>query len=363
MKAKDAGTGMSASLEAELLALTPVLEALGYTLEEEQLHIGGERYLMSPTKLVLMGQSKDGKRVVIKAAHSKEGKAEMKGEKQARDLLAKLSFANDSLHMPAELHFGEHGEYLVFITEYIEQEKIFVDRPLEEQFFLTLRAFEAQEMFHASTYEHLREIRDVFKKVSAKEYIQEFASFKEETLTKCPDERLAAVLEKSESFLREHEATIDRYANHLTHTDFVPHNLRLHGRIIYLLDYAALCFANRHESWARFLNYMVVHNPALEKLLVEHLRSTRGADEYLSLRLMRVFKLGFLLRYYARSLEKTSGNLSELTRLRIMLWTQVLECILEDKEVPSTLIEEYIHTRNGLRSEEEKVRQREFAVA
>ena len=39
---------------------------------------------------------------------------------------------------------------------------------------------------------------------------------------------------------------------------------------------------------------MVHHNPDLEKILSEYVRANRGEEEYLSLRLMRVYKLGFL---------------------------------------------------------------------
>ncbi len=78
---------------------------------------------------------------------------------------------------------------------------------------------------------------------------------------------------------------------------------------------------------------------------------------------MRVYKVGYLIEYYTRSLEKTEGDLHDLTQKRITFWHRVLESLLEDKPLSQELLVEYKEKRDHLRSEEEKKRQKEFAVA
>ena len=130
-----------------------------------------------------------------------------------------------------------------------------------------------------------------------------------------------------------------------------------------MLDCSSVYFGNKYEGWARFLNYMLIHNPELEKLLVAYIRDNRGKDEYLSLRLMRVYKVGELLEYYARSLPKTSDNLHVLTNVRLQFWRRVMEALLRDVPLKKEVVDQYIATRDTLRSFEEKERQREFAIA
>lgn len=337
----------------ELERIRPALLTLGYALEAEQPHISGERFLMQKEKLVLAGTDKIGNKVIIKVARLAGGKTEIKKEKSARDLLSSLAFASEVILFPKELHFGEIGEYLFLITEYIAQDKVFVEHTLEEQFFMALRAFEAQESFHATTFEHLKKVEKVFPVHHARDYFNMFEDFMKNTPS----------LEPAVEFLRANKILIDTYCNYLVHTDFVPHNLRVHGRKLYMLDAAAAEFGNKYEGWARFLNYMVIHNPALERLLSEYIQKNRGPEEYLNLRLMRVFKIGYLIDYYARSLTKTEGDLHELTQKRLAFWQRVLQSVLEDIPFPLEVVEEYKGKRDTLRSEEEKKRQKEFAVA
>ncbi|MFA6279127.1 MAG: hypothetical protein WC638_03525, partial [Candidatus Paceibacterota bacterium] len=245
--------------------------------------------------------------------------------------------------------------------------QVFVAHTIEEQFFIALSAFEAQESFHATTYEHLRAIKDVFPILSSTEYLHDFKRLKESILHLYNDASTSAVLEQAEEFLINHRLDIDQYTNYLTHTDFVPHNFRLMEHTLYMLDcvpnYATIHFGNKYEGWARFLNYMMLHSPELERLLVEYVRTNRDEDEYLSLRLMRAYKITFLLEFYARSLAKTSENLHELTLARLAYWREALIAILEDRPLAREVTEKYIATRDSLRSEEEKERQRDFAVA
>jgi hypothetical protein len=108
---------------------------------------------------------------------------------------------------------------------------------------------------------------------------------------------------------------------------------------------------------------MMLHSPELERLLSTYVRETRGEDEYLSLRLMRAYKITFLLDYYARSLEKTAGDLHDLTGARLTYWREALAAVLEDRPLSSQVTDRYIAIRNALRSEEEKARLRDFDIA
>lgn len=351
----------------ELASISKLIKPLGYSLDELQPYISGERYLMAGGKLVLSGTGESGIKVIIKASHTPDGKKEISSEKRSRDLMRSLAFAGKKILIPEELYYGESGEYVFLIMRFIPQEKVFVAHTIEEQFFIALSAFEAQESFHATTYEHLRTIKNVFPSLSSVEYLKDFKRLKKSISQKYHDESLTTTLQTAEKFLMENIITIDRYANYLTHTDFVPHNFRLAEHSLYMLDcvpnYATIHFGNKYEGWARFLNYMLIHSPELERLLTKYVRDNRGEDEYLSLRLMRIYKIAFLLDYYARSLEKTTGDLHKLTLARLDYWREALTAILENRPVAKEVTEKYVTMRNSLRSDEEKVRQREFAVA
>ncbi len=340
-------------MESILTKIAQIIGSLGLTLDQYQPHLSGERFLMMRNKLVLIGrQNKTGEKVVIKTSDQTSGKKEIRREKKVRDLMNSLAFSDDSILFPAESYFGRRQNYLIWITKFIPQEKVFVRHSLEEQFFTALRAFEAQEAFHATTYGHLRQIGDTFPVFSAQNYLVEFKKF-----------RNGGVMTKALNYLADHRAIIDLYANHLIHTDFVPHNFRISGNQIYMLDSSSFCFGNKYEGWARFLNYMVIHNPQLENLLLDYLKQNRDPKEYLALRLMRIYKTGYLLNYYADSLAKTTGDLRALTQRRLDFWRQVLEVLIKDQPLPSEVLEQYLADRDQLRSAEEKERQREFAVA
>lgn len=353
----------------EIAVISGLLKPLGFSLDDKQPYMSGERYLalgMAGGKLVLAGTDKKGMKVIIKASRQKEGIKEIESEKQSRDLIRSLSFANKKILIPEELFYGTRGDYIFLIILFIPQDKVFEAHTTEEQFFIALSAFEAQESFHATTYEHLRAVKKVFPVLSSVEYLHDFERLKKSILRHYPDEPLRTILERTESFLIGNTITIDRHASYLTHTDFVPHNFRIAEHTLYMLDcvpnYATIHFGNKYEGWARFLNYMLVHSPELERLLATYVRNNRGEDEYLSLRLMRAYKIAFLLDFYARSLAKTTGDLRALTLARLAYWREALNAILEDRSLAREVTEKYVATRNALRSEEEKERQREFSV-
>jgi len=348
--------------------ITKIIEPIGYVLENDQPHLSGERFLMSKNKYVLVARRKmDDKRVIFKASKTQDGKTDITNEKKARDLLKSINFANKRVLLPVEVYYSETQDYTIWATEYIEQEKVFVAHSIEEQFFLILGAFEEQEAFHATTFEHLKTVKQIFPILQGQDYFKEFDKFVYTLKSNKVSDEIVETLSKSAKFLRDNKNTIDKHSNYLTHTDFVPHNFRVKDHQIYMLDcspeYRTVHFGNKYEGWARFLNYMVIHNPELEKVLSEYVKKNRGEEEYLNLRLMRIYKLGFLLDYYAKSVSQTEGDLRELTLERISFWHEVLKFILNDQEIPSNFIDDYKNKRDNLRSEEEKKRQREFAVA
>ncbi len=341
-----------------------ILQAIGFSLDEHQPHISGERYLMTRNKLVLIGRRlSDGKKVIIKISKHPDGKKEIKTEKDARDLLSTLPFTDDSILFPEEVYFETYKDYLVWISSYISQDKVFVAHPIEDQFFTALRAFETKESFHATTFEHIKSIENVFPVFRAKEYFDKFKRLSDSFQANYHDEKIEKTLDDAREFLYANKTIIDRYSGYLTHTDFVPHNFRIKERNLYMLDCSAVHFGNKYEGWARFLNYMVIHNTKLERLLFEYLRKNRSEEENKNLRLMRVYKIVQLLEYYARSSKKADGDLFTLILKRINFWHQILQLILKDEPIKDELIENYILERNNLRSEEEKNRQREFAIA
>lgn len=340
-----------------------ILAHHGFFLAENQPYISGERFLMAKNKLVLAGMCiLVPTKIIIKISNLASGRKEIRDEKNIRDMLASLAFTNKSIAIPKEVYFSNTDTYTIWITEYIEQEKIFVEYSVEEQFFMILRAFEAQEAFHATTFEHTRTIAPIFEIFNVKKYQEIFQTFVETLEKECGNCEATRTLARSEKFFAEHIDTIDRYGKFLTHTDFVPHNFRIKNKEIYMLDCSAVHFGNKYEGWARFLNYMYIHNPALERLLTEYLRTNRGEEEYLNLRLMRMYKAGHLLAYYARSLKETVGELHTLTELRLNLWNDILKCILADEAPKEKLILNYRTERNALRSLEEKERQKDFAA-
>ena len=77
----------------------------------------------------------------------------------------------------------------------------------------------------------------------------------------------------------------------------------------------------------------------------------------MSLKLLRIYRLLELIHYYVGWLERTDGNLHQLARARIMFWTTVLDRVLNDAKVPSSVIGVYKNMRDTLRSADEKKRQ------
>lgn len=362
MSARDTEKLWEDYCQQELALLKPILEQLGFSLSEQQVHLGGERYIFAGKKLVLLGQRLgDGQRVIIKASRDKLGLREIRSEVDGRRVLDRIDFAYHVFLSPPEILFTKQGGYIIFITAFIEQKQPFLERPLTEQFFLALKGLEAQEGAQATTYEHHRSVSKIFSLWQAKNYLEKFSSYQATVSAILSDNtRLKDLLGRAHDFLQQQQETIDLYSGFLVHWDFVPHNFRLRDHDIYLLDHSSLRFGNKYESWARFINFMVLHNPSLEQLLLDYLTANRSQEESLSLQLMRLFRLGELLWYYASTLDKISGDLNKLNRARIDFWTEVLETVLDNKILESTIRENYKQVRDSLRTPAEKQRQKEL---
>lgn len=351
----------------ERALLEPLLQKLGYSLDDHQPHVGGERYLMqavttaSGTKLILLGASTDtGERVVIKATRELSGKDELRHERVCRLAINALPFAYQPFLSPEERYFGERDGFLISIQRYIAQESSFLERPLKEQFAYALNAFKAQEGSHAATYEQVRVVRNTLGRSSAHEYLGRASGFASTMAEAIDRPNVGRIGSEMLAALSHAEHRIEQYENFLTHTDFVPHNFRIQDGNLYLLDYSSLRFGNKHEGWARFLNFMLLHNPALEAAFLKYFADNRAPEEQESLRAMRIYRLGELICYYLRTLPRSTGNLHALNSARVDFWTAALRAQLDGTALPEEVRATYTHTRDSLRSEEEKIRQQDL---
>lgn len=302
-------------------------------------------------KRVLVAKGKNSEKVIVKLSDSDGGKDEIRKEKMAQDTLTKAVFSQEKIFFPEEILFGEYERYVIRITKFIPQTKVFGAYTEEEQFFMIMREFEAQESFYANTYEHISIVKDIFPVTHYKDYAIKFDSF-----DVGPDKQEALEL------LSKNAELIETRSNYLTHTDFVPSNFRVTGEKVYMIDLSSMHFANRYEGLARLLNWCIIHNPSLETLINEYIKNSRGIDEYLCLRLMRVYKTGFLINHYSSSLSKTTDKLHKLTEVRLQLWREILKNLIHDTPLPVKLISDYKTERDKLRSNEELERQKEFNI-
>jgi len=354
----------------ELKKARRLAEHFGYHLDEAQVHTGGERYLMTGIqdvggggkKLVLIGTNiNDGKKVVIKYSSDQNGIKEIEQERRARETVAKIPFSYIPLLAPAEIAFQKKDGAVFFVTEYISEKTPLLKQPIQKQFRIALDGLKMQEGSHAIAHSHTKHIEKTLGLLSANDYIRSMDNYIYEIERFAPDNRsLVSTLAEAMRFFHENKEDVDRYCGFLTHADFAPHNLRIKDDHVYLLDFASVHFGNKYESWARLLNYMVLYNQEIEQALTQYVKINRSKEEYLSLRLMRVYKLVFLLHYYVISLHKTSGNLQLLTRERISFWTQVLNSVLQEKEIPSKKVDDFKKRRDSLRSSAEIARQKEL---
>ena len=344
---------------SEIESLKAILQELGFTLDEEQIHIGGERYAFSEKKLVLLGRRlADNMRVIIKVSSDAKGIAEIKHERQSRQMLAKIKFAYHVFFTPEEILYQQIEGRVIFITKYIEQDCQFLERDIKEQFFLALKGLEVQEGVQVTTYEHAHDISQYFGIWQADSYLQKFSEYQKTVSNLLADQpNVLALYDKAQIFLAQNKEIIDLYVGFLTHWDFVPHNLRVNNGNIYLLDHSSIRFGSKHEAWARFINFMCLYNPELAKYLLFYIAKNRPASESLSLQTMRVYRLAEIIWHYANTLERADIELKKLNIERINFWSQALAAVLGGNELDEKIILDYKNQRDSLRSTEEKKRQ------
>lgn len=336
----------------ERARVMPLLTERGITLDQHQPNLIGERYLMqaisttSGKKITLFGTLKDGTRVVIKATSDELGASEIEEERVARRTLDSLLFAAERFFTPREVYYCKSRGFTVSIQEYIEQTSPFIERPLVEQCTLALQGFKTQEGAHATTYSHMHTISNVFHIWESKEYCVAARAFAE-----------ASGATTAYQELERGARIIDQYAGFLTHSDFVPHNFRVKDGHLYLLDHSSLRFGNKYESWARFINFMVLYNPPLADALLSYVKENRLPNEHESLRLMRIYRGIEITAYYTRLLAQSEGSLKELNSERVTFWQSVLSSIVNRVPLEPVLRDTYIAKRDALRSPDEKLRQ------
>lgn len=354
-------------LKSEIPKISNILSQHKITPQEDQPHIKGERFLMQALttkggqKIILLGiETKTQKSVVIKAANDRAGRQELRHERECRTALKNVNFSYETFHEPPEILFLENDDYTIFVTEFIEQSSSFLNRSLEEQFLFALKALKAQERTRATTAGHLAQIQKVFGSRNSEDYLVMFEIFCSTYQSKFNNQNIIPILAEALETINKNKDRIEQYGNFLTHTDFVPHNFRIAGETLYLLDFSSLRFGNKHEGWARFLNFMTLYNPDLETLLLSYMKNNRSKEELESLHLMRLFRLGEIIAYYCNTLDKSSGNLLTLNHIRVGFWSEVLKAELQNTKVAREIVETYKATRDQLRSESEKERQVEL---
>jgi len=359
----DTHTTWQAYVAAELATLQPILAQRGYTLTADQPHTKGERFLMqnitttSGVKLILFGNSSDGQSVVIKASRDFTGTQELRHEQKCRDLLQQIDFSYSNFDAPRELDYWSAAGYTIAVQEYIEQTSSFLERPIKQQFTFALQALKTQESARITTNSHLRKVAPVFGIRTSADYLRLIGAFVISLQNNQADPLVIKTVQQIAKRLGSHQKRIQQYCGFLTHTDFVPHNFRIAGDTMYLLDWSSLEFGNKHESWARFLNFMTLYNPALETLLIEYVEHNRAPEERESLQLIRLYRLCELITYYSNTLHKSEGDLLQLNVARVRFWHDVLLAEINNERISRTLVSEYKNLRDQLRSQSEMERQ------
>lgn len=346
----------------EIETIQPLLAKYGFVLDPDQPHIAGERYLTRPLagakKLLLLGkQASNNMRAVIKIASDAGGITELQHERVCRETLGAMNFAYNVLYAPKELLFAKEQGRAILISEFIEQPCAFVERPIVEQFTLALSILKVQEQVHATTREHVRMVHRTFGEMHADNYLKKSKLYISDIINTAKNEALKKTLERSLELLTENKKTIEQYTGFLTNWDLTPQNIRITNERIYFLDHASFHFGNKHESWARFINFMMLYEPKVACALTEYVQNNRAPEEVVSLKLMRIYRLIELIRFYTEWLARAEGNVHQLALARIDFWHEVLKAMLSDTFVSEKTREAYTTKRDMLRSEDEKKRQ------
>jgi len=341
-----------------------LLSQAGYTLDTLQPHTLGERFLMqnitmpSGQKYILLGQDSNNQKVVIKVSTDTNGSKELECEKACRELLLSISFSYKSFNAPEINAFWKNEPYTVSVQSYINQSSSFIERSLESQFTYALEALKTQESARATTASHYKTIANTFGVRTSADYLALAENFCSIITSSNASDAIQQTVIEVIDILQRNKNRIEQYCGFLTHTDFVPHNFRINEGAVYLLDCSSLSFGNKHESWARFLNFMTLYNYKLEELLITYIKKNRSAEERESLQLMRLYRLVEIVAYYTKTLEKSDGDLLKLNQARVHFWHEVLMAESKNQRVRRDITESYRITRDALRSNEERLRQK-----
>jgi hypothetical protein len=344
-------------VDSELAYFRPKLEDLGFSLLDHQPHLKGERSAFRAEKLILLGERKvDGLKVIIKVSRDKNGISEVLEERKGRTALSEIKFSYSVFNDPEQVYFHHKNNELIYITKFIEEEQRFLDRSLEEQFKIVHKALTSLEGVHVVVKKHEKEAQKFFKVYNFASYKNELIDNKKEIILNFPN--LKTVLDKAENIFLKEEYRVTQFGNFLTHFDFVPHNFRVHGEKIYLLDHSSLRIGNKHEGWARLLNFLILHGAELAKKINRYFEINRSKEEIESLYLMRVFRFVELIKHHNKIYLESNGDLKILSHERVLFWANMLEAHLENREFDQEQVENYKNKRDNLRSNDEKERQK-----
>lgn len=345
-------------IKNELPIIRELLSTIGVTLDEIQPNLIGEKFLMKTDKFGLTGTyTPENAKVMIKASNHKNGIKELEADRKVSHIVDKLSFSNEKIKTAKEYFYGDLGGYRILVQEFLDQQKALIQLPLEDQYYISMRGFSVLESFYLTTKSHYTEVKKHFPILTAKDYLKTFSKYLKNIHNILNDPIVDEKLDQSYTLFRQNLKLVDKFSAYLVHEDFVPHNFRVYNNILYFIDHEALRFGNKYESWARYVNWMLVQYPPMEEKLVEHVRKL-GTEDYLNLRMMRLLKCAQLINYYAETLAKTSGDTYDLNVRRFNLWIEVLVSLTNDRKLHPSFIEEYKQARDVLRTDDEKQRQK-----
>jgi hypothetical protein len=286
----------------------------------------------------------------------KEGIEEIEQEYLGKLALQNLDFSYTFFHEP-ETYFRQiHKDEAIVISEFIEEEKKFLERTSKEQFDLVLKAFETLEGVHVVVNNHAKQIKSFFQVYTFSKYAQELQVNFDKIVAEFTD--LEYDLEAFAKIFLSGEERVKQYCGFLTHFDFVPHNFRVSGDKIYLLDHSSLRIGNKHEGWARLINFMSLYNRELEVGVIKYFELNRSKEEIESLKLMRIFRLFELLAHHTKIYKESADSLKELSKKRVYFWFELLKAVIDDRLLDGEVVMNYKNSRDSLRSDDEKERQK-----
>lgn len=344
-------------IDEEFKYFEPQLHQLGFVVGEEQPHLKGERSAFRSDKLILIGHRlSDNQKVIIKVSRKPKGIFEVEEERLGRLALQEISFSYTVFNDPEQIFYQNKKGEVISITKFIDEEIRFLDRQLKDQFAIIHKALTSLEGVHVVVKSHQKEVKKFFKVYTFSDYQKEIQKNIASITTSFPE--LSALFSVTLDRFLSGKSRVEQFNGFLTHFDFVPHNFRVHSDKIYLLDHSSLRIGNKHEGWARLLNFCILYNRQLEEKILEYFKLNRSVEELESLYLIRLFRFIELIAHHNKIFNEGEGDLQALSRERVLFWSALLEQFLNQKPFDESLISDYKNKRDNLRSKEEKERQK-----